>query len=104
MVQSSQGQAIKVKGQVKFKFALIGLKLGENKHGYEGSIKHVLRIRLVKVIQGQRWVKFQLIPNLMKTLLHLLKRSITDIKIKITEGHLKPKLKSSLKIVQTGSK
>ena len=39
--------------QVKFRLDPIGLKIGENKPGCDGSMKQILRSRLVKVIQGQ---------------------------------------------------
>ena len=43
----------RVKGQVTFQLAVIVSKLCEQKPGHGGSMKQTLRMRLVKVIQGQ---------------------------------------------------
>ena len=52
------GHFIQGQGHVKFHLALIGLKIGENKPGCDGSIKWIIRMKLVNVIQGQDQVKF----------------------------------------------
>ncbi len=54
------GQAPKVKGQVKFQLAPIGIKLGDYKPGHDWSMNRTFRIGLVKVIQVQGQEKFKL--------------------------------------------
>ena len=60
IIRTSLVKVIQGQGRVKFQLAWIGLKLGENKYGHDGSKKWTLRTSLVKVIQGQGRVKFQL--------------------------------------------
>ena len=59
-VCGSRSRIPRVRGHVKFQVAPIGPKLGEKKPGHGGSMKRILRMRLVKVIEGQTQDKCQL--------------------------------------------